>query len=116
MKLTSKIHIAIVILTLLFVTKLEGQQRPEMVPYRVVPNDYYPDSKLEFSIELIHPYNLVNAPPIHQEEVYEIIYSRIEFEILNPQYVGDIFVIDQTSYYLIRVPYTGSSWNSNRSW
>ena len=61
-------------------------------------------------IEIIQPYAIDNLVRVHREEVLEIIYQRIEFEILNPQSHNQIFKIDGKLYYLIRIPYTGVSW------
>ena len=65
---------------------------------------------LEIEIEIIQPYAIDNLVRVHREEVLEIIYQRIEFEILNPQAHNQIFKVDGKLYYLIRIPYTGVSW------
>ncbi len=87
-----------------------NQQRPEMIPYMLAPFDYEPDDRLEVEIIIVHPLTTAGIPKVHRDEVLEIIYERIEFEILNPSSVGDIFVIDNKSYFLIRIPYTGAIW------
>ena len=87
-----------------------SQHRPEMIPYMLAPNDYEPDDRLEVEIIIVHPLTTAGIPKVHRDEVLEIIYERIEFEILNPSRVGDIFVIDNKSYFLIRIPYTGAIW------
>ena len=92
-----------------------GQQKPEMIPYRLIPNDYYPEEQLELEIELIFPYTVENMVKIHREETLEIIYERINFETVNPNQSNQIFCIDQTSYYLIRIPYTGTIWNERET-
>ena len=92
-----------------------GQQKPEMIPYRLIPNDYYPDDQLELEIELIFPYTVENMVQIHREETLEIIYERINFETVNPNQSNQIFCIDQRSYYLIRIPYTGTIWNERET-
>ena len=52
---------------------------------------------------------------IHREETLEIIYERINFETVNPNQSNQIFCIDQRSYYLIRIPYTGTIWNERET-
>ena len=40
----SVIHVLVAIIAILFsISKLNGQVRPEMVPYRLVPSDPHPD-------------------------------------------------------------------------
>jgi len=104
------LHFLIVIFALIIGNVLKGQERPEMIPYRLVPADYHPDSLLELEIEIIHPYTVDNLVRKHREEIMEIIYERIEFEILNPQADNQIFKIDGQLFYLIRIPYTGVNW------
>ncbi len=87
-----------------------NQERAEMIPYMLAPNDYEPDNRLEVGIIIVHPVTTSGIPAVQEEEVLEIIYERIEFEILNPSSVGDIFIIDGKSYFLIRIPYTGAIW------
>ncbi len=106
----SLIHFIIALLAFMFGGNLHGQVKPEMIPYRLIPADYHPDSLLEIEIEIIQPYAIDNLVRVHREEVLEIIYQRIEFEILNPQSHNQIFKIDGKLYYLIRIPYTGVSW------
>ncbi len=106
----SLIHLFIALLTFMLCSNLNGQERPEMIPYRLVPADYHPDSLLELEIEIIHPYSVDNLVRKHREEIMEIIYERIEFEILNPQADNQIFKIDGQLFYLIRIPYTGVNW------
>ena len=108
----SLIHILIVAGTLfLCISKLNGQERPEMIPYRLVPMDYDPDEILELEIELIHPYQIQTLVEVHKQETVEIIYERIGYEIINPESRNEIFKIDGKLYYLIRIPYTGVPWN-----
>ena len=53
----SVIHVLVAIIAILFsISKLNGQVRPEMVPYRLVPSDPHPDHLLEMEIEIIQPY------------------------------------------------------------
>ena len=109
----SVIHLAIALLVLVFmVSKLEGQDKPEMIPYRIIPIDYLPgDCRLEFGVEMIQPYQIENLVEVHKEETLEIIYERIAYEMVNPNHTNQIFKIDGKLYFLIRVPYTGSMWN-----
>ena len=55
-----KIRHGKLIFCLVFSIGLYGQQKPEMIPYRLLPNDYYPDDQLELEIELIYPYTMEN--------------------------------------------------------
>jgi hypothetical protein len=48
---------------------------------------------------------------VHRKETLEIIYERINFEIINPDQRNQMFYIDEKIYYLIRIPYTGTIWN-----
>ncbi len=114
----SLVHLLIAISTFLFCTaKLTGQERPEMIPYILSPNDYHPDSNLELGITIIHPYSLNSIPiDIQREETLEMIYERIAFEVVNPQHKNEIFSIDGKLYHLVRVPYTGASWDFDREW
>ena len=94
------------------VSKLEGQDKPEMIPYRIIPIDYLPgDCRLEFGVEMIQPYQIENLVEVHKEETLEIIYERIAYEMVNPNHTNQIFKIDGKLYFLIRVPYTGTMWN-----
>ena len=109
----SVIHLAIALLVLVFmVAKLEVQDKPEMIPYRIIPIDYLPgDCRLEFGVEMIQPYQIENLVEVHKEETLEIIYERIAYEMVNPNHTNQIFKIDGKLYFLIRVPYTGTIWN-----
>ena len=109
----STIHILIAIFAIVFgISKLNGQDRPEMIPYMLAPNDYYPDCNLELNIVLIHPYSVdVISVDVQREETLEIIYERIQFEIINPEHHNQLFKIDDKVYHLVRLPYTGISWN-----
>ena len=93
-----------------------NQDRPEMIPYRLIPSDPHPDYLLEIEIELIHPYTVETMVEVHRQEVLDIIYERIEFETINPNGRNQIFEIDNKLYYLIRIPYTGVPWDYNRGW
>ena len=108
----SIIHILLAILAIMFGTsKLIGQERPEMIPYRLAPLDPHPDHILEMEIEIIHPYSVESLVRVQRQETMDIIYERIEFEILNPQATNQIFKIDGKLFYLIRIPYTGTIWD-----
>ena len=107
----STIHLLIALIALIFgVSKLNGQERPEMIPYRLVPSDPHPDHLLEMEIEIIQPYTVESLISVHRQETMNIIYERIEFETINPDGRNQIFKIDGKLYYLIRIPYTGVQW------
>ena len=108
----SLIHLIIVVVTFIL-SGLLAQERPEMIPYRLVPGDGVYNCRLEFEVEIINPYQVENLVQVHREETIEIIYERIYFEVLHPNYQNKIFKIDDKLYYLIRVPYTGVEWITN---
>jgi len=117
----SAIHLLIVIITLISVTR--GQELdyyvnsnfellpipPELVPYQIVPLDPVPDCRLEMGIELIYPQSIMNMPEPQKEETLDIIYKRVAFEISNPDKTAGLFQVDGRMYHLIRIPYTGAS-------
>ena len=105
-----------VILLMLLGFMYGNQIRPEMIQYRLVPSDPHPDYRLEIEIELIHPYTVETMVEVHRQETLDIIYERIEFETINPEGRNQIFKIDNKLYYLIRIPYTGASWDYSRGW
>ena len=110
----SVIHLAIALLVLVFmVSKLEGQDKPEMIPYRIIPIDYLPgDCRLEFGVEMIQPYQIENLVEVHKEETLEIIYERIAYEMVNPNHTNHsscntqrralYFYPHQSTYLLVR--------------
>ena len=108
----SLIHLIIVVVTFIL-SGLLAQERPEMIPYRLVPGDGVYNCRLEFEVEIINPYQVENLVQVHREETIEIIYERIYFEVLHPHYQNETFKIDDKLYYLIRVPYTGVEWITN---
>lgn len=117
MRTESKIHLALVIITFIICGVLQGQTRPEIIPYRLKSIDYEPDSRLELGIVVLHPstFNMM-VYNIQREETLEIIYERINFETIYPDRAGEIFSIDSKLYVLIRIPDTGASWDYNRDW
>ena len=124
-KMTSIIHVLIVIIAMVFGSKLRGQDinynidsdfellpiPPELVPYQIVPLDPVPDCRLEMGIELIYPQSIMNMPEPQKAETLEIIYKRVAFEISNPDKSAGLFQVDGRMYHLIRIPYTGASTN-----
>lgn len=109
----SFLHLLIAIVTFVFGSKLLGQDKPEMIPYRLVPGDGVYNCRLEFEVEIIHPYQVENLVEVHKEETIDIIYERIYFEVLHPHYQNHMFEIDGKLYYLIRIPYTGVEWTTD---
>jgi len=103
------IHIVLVLGTMLLCTsKLSGNQSEvEMIPYRLVPSG---DVNCPIDIEIIQPLTMTGIPIVYSDELEEIIMDRIAFEIINPFAQTEIFNIDDKSYYLLRIPYTGSIW------
>ena len=116
----SKIHIILALLAFLLGATVRGQSYPEagrhveMVPYRIVPTY---GSMCYIDIEIVEPAKFNNMVETHSEEVREILMDRIVFELTNPYAENELFIIDGDYYYLIRVPYTGASWDGkyNRS-
>lgn len=93
---------------LLCTSKLSGNQsKVEMIPYRIVPSG---DVNCPVDIEIIHPLAMAVIPIVYSDELEEIIMDRIAFEIINPFAQNEIFNIDDKSYYLLRIPYTGTLW------
>ena len=76
----SLIHLIIVVVTFIL-SGLLAQERPEMIPYRLVPGDGVYNCRLEFEVEIINPYQVENLVQVHREETIEIIYERIYFEV-----------------------------------
>jgi len=108
----SLIHLIVVLITFI-INGLLAQERPEMIPYRLVPGDGVYNCRLEFEVEIVNPYQVENLVEVHREETIEIIYERIYFEVLHPNYQNEMFKIDGKLYYLIRIPYTGVEWITN---
>tara|TARA_R100000008_G_scaffold77288_1_gene57633 strand:+ start:38 stop:397 length:360 start_codon:yes stop_codon:yes gene_type:complete len=109
----SIIHVLIAILAIILATsKANGQVVPEMVPYMLQPIDYDPDERLELGIALMQPYQIDSMEyNIQKRETLEVIYERINFELINPDQASNIFIIDDKPYVLVRLPYTGTPWN-----
>jgi hypothetical protein len=99
------------ILLVTLLSLLYSQELPEMVPYRLLPCDYSPDEWLELEIEIIAPLSVDGVPTVHREETLEILYERINFEIINPDMRNEMFTIDDKLYYLIRLPFNGIPWS-----
>ena len=53
-------------------------------------------------------------PDIQEEEVLEILRARISYELAVPFERNKVFIIDDSQYYVIQVPYDGSSWEFGR--
>ncbi len=98
------------LLVVLLPILLHSQELPEMVPYRLLPMDYDPDTRLELEIEIIEPISVDKLVNVHKEETLQILYERINFEVINPERSNEIFKIDGQSYYLIRIPFNGTPW------
>jgi len=134
MKAVSKIHILFVILTLLAVSKLRGQEeevinlaeyfysmkqkvvQPELVPYQIFPVDPEPDCRLEVGVQLVHPYSIEHLIDVHKQETLDIIYKRIAYELVNPEKQAGMFMIDNKLYHLVRIPYTGAAEDYGMGW
>ena len=102
MKKSNLVRIMLVILVFIWVG-LKGQKTPEIIPFRLVPLNYEDNQKIELGIEIIHPQQISNLVEIHRDETLDIIYQRIELEIMKPYYASQIFVIDGKLYYLLNM-------------
>lgn len=105
-RLYSAVHILLTVVTLLFCT-VKGQVKPEVVPYRLIPTS---DIYCPIEIEIVKPVTFDNMNRIYSYEVEEIIIDRIVFETTNPFNQGEIFMVDDDYYFLLRIPYTGVQW------
>tara|TARA_R100000231_G_scaffold116102_1_gene86512 strand:+ start:378 stop:737 length:360 start_codon:yes stop_codon:yes gene_type:complete len=111
----SWLHLALAIITLYYcITPLQGSfpradSNIHMIPYRLVP---VADGCLE--IEFLSPITLSWMPDVQEEEVLEILRARISYELAVPFERNKVFVIDDSRYFVIQVPYDGSSWEFGR--
>ena len=99
----SIIHIVLVGLT--FVSVLRGgfprvYDRPEIIPYKLVPSVAEIDV---LTIEIIEPNCIVDIPEIQREETIEIIYQRIKLQETGYWILNDVFWIDDKPYILIKI-------------
>jgi len=114
-KSLSWLHLALAIITLYYcITPLQGSfpradSNIHMIPYRLVP---VADGCLE--IEFLSPITLSWMPDVQEEEVLEILRARISYELAVPFERNKVFVIDDSRYFVIQVPYDGSSWEFGR--
>jgi len=99
----SIIHIIIVGLT--FMSVLRGgfprvYDRPEIIPYKLVPSVAEIDV---LTIEIIEPNCLVGIPEIQREETIELIFQRIKLQETGYWILNDVFWIDDRPYILIKI-------------
>ena len=102
-KTISIIHIVLVALT--FISVLKGgfprvYDRPEIIPYKLVPSVAEIDV---LTIEIIEPNCIVDIPEIQREETIEIIYKRIKLQETGYWILNDVFWIDDKPYILIKI-------------
>ena len=102
-KTISIIHVVLVVLT--FVSVLKGgfprvYDRPEIIPYKLVPSVAEIDV---LTIEIIEPNCIVDIPEIQREETIEIIYQRIKLQETGYWILNDVFWIDDKPYILIKI-------------
>ena len=102
-KTSSIIHIVLVALT--FISVLKGgfprvYDRPEIIPYKLVPSVAEIDV---LTIEIIEPNCIVDIPEIQREETIEIIYKRIKLQETGYWILNDVFWIDDKPYILIKI-------------
>ena len=99
----SIIHVVLVVLT--FMSVLKGgfprvYDRPEIIPYKLVPSVAEIDV---LTIEIIEPNCIVDIPEIQREETIEIIYQRIKLQETGYWILNDVFWIDDKPYILIKI-------------
>ena len=102
-KTISIIHVVLVVLT--FVSVLKGgfprvYDRPEIIPYKLVPSVAEIDV---LTIEIIEPNCIVDIPEIQREETIEIIYQRIKLQETGYWILNDVFWIHDKPYILIKI-------------
>ena len=102
-KTISIIHVVLVVLT--FISVLKGgfprvYDRPEIIPYKLVPSVAEIDI---LTIEIIEPNCIVDIPEIQREETIEIIYQRIKLQETGYWILNDVFWIDDKPYILIKI-------------
>ena len=102
-KTISIIHVVLVVLT--FMSVLRGgfprvYDRPEIIPYKLVPSVAEIDV---LTIEIIEPNCIVDIPEIQREETIEIIYQRIKLQETGYWILNDVFWIDDKPYILIKI-------------
>ena len=102
-KTISIIHVVLVVLT--FMSVLKGgfprvYDRPEIIPYKLVPSVAEIDV---LTIEIIEPNCIVDIPEIQREETIEIIYQRIKLQETGYWILNDVFWIDDRPYILIKI-------------
>ena len=102
-KTISIIHVVLVVLT--FISVLKGgfprvYDRPEIIPYKLVPSVAEIDV---LTIEIIEPNCIVDIPEIQSEETIEIIYQRIKLQETGYWILNDVFWIDDKPYILIKI-------------
>ena len=102
-KTISIIHVVLVVLT--FISVLKGgfprvYDRPEIIPYKLVPSVAEIDV---LTIEIIEPNCIVDIPEIDREQTIEIIYQRIKLHETGYWILNDVFWIDDKPYILIKI-------------
>ena len=102
-KTISIIHVVLVVLT--FMSVLKGgfprvYDRPEIIPYKLVPSVAEIDV---LTIEIIEPNCIVDIPEVQREETIEIIYRRIKLQETGYWILNDVFWIDDKPYILIKI-------------
>ena len=99
----SIIHVVLVVLT--FISVLKGSfprvyDRPEIIPYKLVPSVAEIDV---LTIEIIEPNCIVDIPEVQREETIEIIYRKIKLQETGYWILNDVFWIDDKPYILIKI-------------
>ena len=102
-KTISIIHVVLVVLT--FISVLKGSfprvyDRPEIIPYKLVPSVAEIDV---LTIEIIEPNAIFDIPEIQRQETIEIIYQRIKLQETGYWILNDVFWIDDKPYILIKI-------------
>ena len=74
--------------------------RPEIIPYKLVPSFAEMDV---LTIEIIEPNCLNGIPKVQKEETIELIYHRIKLQETGHWILNDVFWIDDRPYILIKI-------------
>ena len=103
MKRISILHVALVIIT--FISVLRGgfprvYDRPEIIPYKLVPSFAEMDV---LTIEIIEPNCLNGIPKVQKEETIELIYHRIKLQETGHWILNVVFWIEDRPYILIKI-------------
>ena len=107
-RITAISIIHVVLVTITFMSVVRGgfprvYDRPEIIPYKLVPSLAEIDV---LTIEIIEPNFIADIPEIQKEQTIEIIYQRIKLQETGYWILNDVFWIDDKPYILIKIKET----------